>query len=146
MLDFANFIDKQNESLLDEANYEELNEYYKGDITKMNKSTLEYCIRYHKYADVYYDSGKPGAATDKRRIGIVALGTSRAGNACIRVFQVKGDSAHDFEGNPWRLMLLKNIKQFKIVDTENMWKHAPAGFNPEDDKGMINIIRITKEW
>lgn len=145
MFSYIEFLNKLNEDLLSDNN--KLLEKYRGVSDSLNKSALEYCINKHKYAKIQYDDNKDGAATGERKIGIVAMGTSRAGNACIRVFQVKGDSRHDVDPKgTWKLLLLKRIKSFKIIDTKETWRTAPEGFNPNDDKGMSEVQLITKEW
>lgn len=102
-------------------------------------SDVKKAIEERKVVYFYYDGGKSGVSGD-RECEIYAFGVTRAGNQCIRAYQISGASK---TGAPsWKLFLLDKMNNFKI--TENTFDSPRDGFNPNGDKGMATVYRIVK--
>ena len=97
------------------------------------KNDYERAVIEHKIAMVTYvdEVGRQtGVCVGNRQVGVFELGYTRAGNACMRVYQYFGPTHHTDDPIPaWRNLLYSRIRSFKIVDWMDPLTVAPMGFN-----------------
>ncbi len=92
---------------------------------------------------ISYNDELPGPATGYRQCGIIATGFTHAGNECIRIMEVFGDSRSAKEGTgmipDYRLMLTKRITRLKpMVGTAPWgWDILDSRVNLTGDKSMF---------
>ncbi len=101
---------------------------------------------------ISYNDELPGPATGYRQCGIIATGFTHAGNECIRIMEVFGDSRSAKEGTgmipDYRLMLTKRIMSLKpMVGTAPWgWDILDSRVNLTGDKSMFPCTdHITEE-
>lgn len=99
-----------------------------------------------------YNDELPDPATGYRQVAIIAHGYTHAGNECIRVMEVYGDSRSAREGDgmipDYRLMLTKRIQSLKpMIGTAPWgWDVLDSRVNLTGDKSMSPCItHITEE-
>lgn len=74
--------------------------------------------------------------SEERLVEVHALGISRAGKPCVRVYQVLGGAVFG-EKTGWKMLSLSDIDKPVLLDQISL---APRpGYNP-GDKGMSSII------
>ena len=103
-------------------------------------------ITNHNYVDITY-SDEDNNAPGRRLIQPYAYGVTRAGNECLRAFQVEGDT---LRGEPkWKLFLLNRItswnprKQTFTVPPPMQGYNAPD-YNSEGDGTMDRVLLQAK--
>ena len=101
---------------------------------------------------IAYNDEKDKPALGFRQCAIIAHGYTKAGNECLRIMEVFGDSrsARDGEGiiPDYRLLLTKRIKSLKILTGTAPWSKdiLDSRVNLTGDKSMSPCItHITKE-
>ena len=101
---------------------------------------------------ISYNDEKEKPALGFRQCAVIAHGYTKAGNECIRVMEVFGDSRSAREGDgvipDYRLLLTKRIKSFKpMIGTAPWgWDVLDSRVNLTGDKSMFPCIdHITKE-
>ena len=101
---------------------------------------------------ISYNDEKEKPALGFRQCAVIAHGYTKAGNECIRVMEVFGDSRSAREGDgvipDYRLLLTKRIKSLKpMIGTAPWgWDVLDSRVNLEGDKSMFPCIdHITKE-
>ena len=101
---------------------------------------------------ISYNDEKEKPALGFRQCAVIAHGYTKAGNECIRVMEVFGDSrsARDGEGviPDYRLLLTKRIKSLKPMIGTNPWSRdiLDSRVSLVGDKSMFPCIdHITKE-
>ena len=101
---------------------------------------------------ISYNDEKEKPALGFRQCAVIAHGYTKAGNECIRVMEVFGDSRSAREGDgvipDYRLLLTKRIKSLKpMVGTAPWgWDVLDSRVNLEGDKSMFPCLtHITKE-
>lgn len=100
-------------------------------------------INNHNYVDVTYDDGKYHI-TGKRLIQPYAYGLSKAGNPCLRAFQIEGDT---LRGEPkWKTFLISNFtswrprrQTFNIPPPMQGYEEAPD-YNRLGDRSMSTVF------
>lgn len=107
-----------------------------GDVRNIQpqpKNDYERAVLEHKIAMITYidEVGKEtGICVGNRQCGVFELGFTRAGNACMRVYQYFGPTHHTDDPIPaWRNLLYSRIRSFRIVDWLDPIEFAPIGFN-----------------
>lgn len=92
---------------------------------------------------ISYNDELPGPATGYRQCGIIATGFTHAGNECIRIMEVFGDSRSAKEGTgmipDYRLMLTKRITRLKpmVGAAPWGWDILDSRVNLTGDKSMF---------
>ena len=101
---------------------------------------------------ISYNDEKEKPALGFRQCAVIAHGYTKAGNECIRVMEVFGDSRSVREGDgvipDYRLLLTKRIKSLKpMIGTAPWgWDVLDSRVNLEGDKSMFPCLtHITKE-
>jgi len=101
---------------------------------------------------ISYNDEKEKPALGFRQCAVIAHGYTKAGNECIRVMEVFGDSRSAREGDgvipDYRLLLTKRIKSLKpMIGTAPWgWDVLDSRVNLEGDKSMFPCTdHITKE-
>ena len=101
---------------------------------------------------ISYNDEKEKPALGFRQCAVIAHGYTKAGNECIRVMEVFGDSRSAREGDgvipDYRLLLTKRIKSLKpMIGTAPWgWDVLDSRVNLEGDKSMFPCLtHITKE-
>jgi predicted DNA-binding transcriptional regulator YafY len=89
-----------------------------------------------------YDDEEDPGGKGQRWAEIYCYGDSKAGNAVLRAYQIGGDTKTVQPG--WKLFRVDRMMDFKIVGIENAFTEPRPLFNPNGDKSMIRIHRITK--
>ena len=107
-----------------------------GDVRNIQpqpKNDYERAVLEHRIAMITYidEVGKEtGICVGNRQCGVFELGFTRAGNACMRVYQYFGPTHHTDDPIPaWRNLLYSRIRSFRIVDWLDPIEFAPIGFN-----------------
>jgi predicted DNA-binding transcriptional regulator YafY len=102
---------------------------------------VQRAIKQKQVVTVYYDGDEPGGR-GLRTIEPVCLGTSKAGNRVVRVWDMEGASHTATTGEQplpgWRLMRLDKILTFKPTG-QNFTTPRP-GYNFNGDKSMTSVI------
>lgn len=80
-------------------------------------------------------------ASGERIIQPVAYGLTKSGNPVIRAFQPFGDTQSSVPA--WKFFLLSGIQSWKPL-YKRIFRTAPEGFNPNDDKTMSVVYKIAK--
>lgn len=100
---------------------------------------------------ISYNDEKEKPALGYRQCAIIAYGYTKAGNECIRIMEVFGDSrsARDGEGKipDYRLLLTGRIRQLKPMVETQPWDYSilDSRVNLTGDKSMSPCIdHITK--
>lgn len=121
-----------------------------GDVRNIQpqpKNDYERAVLEHKIAMITYidEVGKEtGICVGNRQCGVFELGFTRAGNACMRVYQYFGPTHHTDDPIPaWRNLLYSRIRSFRIVDWLDPIEFAPIGFNETgpDKDGFQTTLR-----
>lgn len=101
---------------------------------------------------ISYNDEKDKPALGFRQCAVIAHGYTKAGNECLRVMEVFGDSRSARDGDgvipDYRLLLTKRIKSLKpMIGTAPWgWDVLDSRVNLEGDKSMFPCIdHITKE-
>lgn len=101
---------------------------------------------------ISYNDELPDPATGYRQCGIIATGFTHAGNECIRIMEVFGDSRSVKDGTgmipDYRLMLTKRIMSLKPMTGTAPWGWdiLDSRVNLEGDKSMFPCTdHITEE-
>lgn len=81
------------------------------------------------------------SASGERIIQPVAYGLTKSGNPVIRAYQPFGDTQSSVPA--WKLFLLSGIQSWKPL-YKRIFRTAPEGFNPNDDKTMSVVYKIAK--
>ena len=111
------------------------------------KNDYERALIEHRVAMITYvdEVGREtGICVGNRQCGVFELGFTRAGNACMRVYQYFGSTHHDDDPIPaWRNLLYSRIRSFRIVDWMEPLTNAPFGFNETgpDRDGFQTTLR-----
>ena len=111
------------------------------------KNDYERALIEHRVAMITYvdEVGREtGICVGNRQCGVFELGFTRAGNACMRVYQYFGPTHHDDDPIPaWRNLLYSRIRSFRIVDWMKPLTNAPFGFNETgpDRDGFQTTLR-----
>ncbi len=80
-------------------------------------------------------------ASGERIIQPVAYGLTKSGNPVIRAYQPFGDTQSSVPA--WKFFLLSGIQSWKPL-YKRIFRKAPEGFNPNDDKTMSVVYKIAK--
>ena len=114
---------------------------------KVPKNDYERAIIEHRPAMCTYidEVGREtGICVGNRQVQTMEIGFTRAGNACLRVYQHFGPTHHTDDPIPaWRNLRLDRIRTFKIVDWLEPYTAAPIGFNElgPDKDGFVCTLR-----
>lgn len=116
------------------------------NIASVPKNDYERAVLEHRIAMITYvdEVGKEtGICVGNRQCGVFELGFTRAGNACMRVYEYAGPTHHTENPIPsWRNLLYSRIRSFRIVDWLEPLTNAPAGFNetgPDRDQFQCTL-------
>ena len=141
------------EFIYTDPTYEEIMDDEDVVVTR-TKGTSSYSDLIHNkvMTMISYNDEKEKPALGFRQCAVIAHGYTKAGNECIRVMEVFGDSrsARDGEGviPDYRLLLTKRIKSFKPMIGTAPWSRdiLDSRVNLTGDKSMFPCIdHITKE-
>lgn len=92
-----------------------------------------------EYVEIYY-AGDKTVYKGWRTVEIYALGTTKAGNEAIRVFQIGGET--DTIIPEWKIFLTSKITRINFLKTY-FTKPRPK-FNKNGDKTFQSVKKITK--
>ena len=136
-----------------DPSYEEIMDDEDVVVTR-TKGTTSYSDLIHNkvMTMISYNDEKEKPALGFRQCAVIAHGYTKAGNECIRVMEVFGDSRSAREGDgvipDYRLLLTKRIKSLKpMIGTAPWgWDVLDSRVNLEGDKSMFPCLtHITKE-
>ena len=141
------------EFIYTDPTYEEIMDDEDVIVTRTKGSTSYSDLIHNKVMTmISYNDEKEKPALGFRQCAVIAHGYTKAGNECLRVMEVFGDSrsARDGEGviPDYRLLLTKRIKSLKpMVGTAPWgWDVLDSRVNLTGDKSMFPCIEhITKE-
>lgn len=141
------------EFIYTDPTYEEIMDDEDVIVTRTKGSTSYSDLIHNKVMTmISYNDEKEKPALGFRQCAVIAHGYTKAGNECIRVMEVFGDSrsARDGEGviPDYRLLLTKRIKSLKpMIGTAPWgWDVLDSRVNLTGDKSMFPCIdHITKE-
>ena len=141
------------EFIYTDPTYEEIMDDEDVIVTRTKGSTSYSDLIHNKVMTmISYNDEKEKPALGFRQCAVIAHGYTKAGNECLRVMEVFGDSrsARDGEGviPDYRLLLTKRIKSFKpMIGTAPWgWDVLDSRVNLTGDKSMFPCIdHITKE-
>ena len=133
--------------------YEEIMDDEDVVVTRTKGSTSYSDLIHNKVMTmISYNDEKEKRALGLRQGAVIGNGYTKAGNECIRVMEVFGDSRSAREGDgvipDYRLLLTKRIKSLKpMIGTAPWgWDVLDSRVNLEGDKSMFPCIdHITKE-
>lgn len=141
------------EFIYTDPTYEEIMDDEDVVVTRTKGSTSYSDLIHNKVMTmISYNDEKEKPALGFRQCAVIAHGYTKAGNECLRVMEVFGDSrsARDGEGviPDYRLLLTKRIKSLKpMIGTAPWgWDVLDSRVNLTGDKSMFPCIdHITKE-
>ncbi len=141
------------EFIYTDPTYEEIMDDEDVIVTRTKGSTSYSDLIHNKVMTmISYNDEKEKPALGFRQCAVIAHGYTKAGNECIRVMEVFGDSrsARDGEGviPDYRLLLTKRIKSLKpMIGTAPWgWDVLDSRVNLTGDKSMFPCLtHITKE-
>lgn len=133
--------------------YEEIMDDEDVIVTRTKGSTSYSDLIHNKVMTmISYNDEKEKPALGFRQCAVIAHGYTKAGNECLRVMEVFGDSRSEREGDgvipDYRLLLTKRIKSLKpMIGTAPWgWDVLDSRVNLTGDKSMFPCIEhITKE-
>ena len=136
-----------------DPSYEEIMDDEDVVVTRTKGSTSYSDLIHNKVMTmISYNDEKEKPALGFRQCAVIAHGYTKAGNECIRVMEVFGDSRSVREGDgvipDYRLLLTKRIKSLKpMIGTAPWgWDVLDSRVNLEGDKSMFPCLtHITKE-
>ena len=136
-----------------DPSYEEIMDDEDVVVTRTKGSTSYSDLIHNKVMTmISYNDEKEKPALGFRQCAVIAHGYTKAGNECIRVMEVFGDSRSAREGDgvipDYRLLLTKRIKSLKpMIGTAPWgWDVLDSRVNLEGDKSMFPCLtHITKE-
>ena len=141
------------EFIYTDPTYEEIMDDEDVVVTRTKGSTSYSDLIHNKVMTmISYNDEKEKPALGFRQCAVIAHGYTKAGNECLRVMEVFGDSRSAREGDgvipDYRLLLTKRIKSFKpMIGTAPWgWDVLDSRVNLTGDKSMFPCItHITKE-
>ena len=141
------------EFIYTDPTYEEIMDDEDVVVTRTKGSTSYSDLIHNKVMTmISYNDEKEKPALGFRQCAVIAHGYTKAGNECIRVMEVFGDSRSAREGDgvipDYRLLLTKRIKSLKpMIGTAPWgWDVLDSRVNLTGDKSMFPCIdHITKE-
>ena len=141
------------EFIYTDPSYEEIMDDEDVVVTRTKGSTSYSDLIHNKVMTmISYNDEKEKPALGFRQCAVIAHGYTKAGNECIRVMEVFGDSRSAREGDgvipDYRLLLTKRIKSLKpMIGTAPWgWDVLDSRVNLTGDKSMFPCIdHITKE-
>lgn len=141
------------EFIYTDPTYEEIMDDEDVIVTRTKGSTSYSDLIHNKVMTmISYNDEKEKPALGFRQCAVIAHGYTKAGNECIRVMEVFGDSRSAREGDgvipDYRLLLTKRIKSLKpMIGTAPWgWDVLDSRVNLTGDKSMFPCIdHITKE-
>lgn len=141
------------EFIYTDPTYEEIMDDEDVIVTRTKGSTSYSDLIHNKVMTmISYNDEKEKPALGFRQCAVIAHGYTKAGNECLRVMEVFGDSRSAREGDgvipDYRLLLTKRIKSLKpMIGTAPWgWDVLDSRVNLEGDKSMFPCItHITKE-
>ena len=141
------------EFIYTDPSYEEIMDDEDVVVTRTKGSTSYSDLIHNKVMTmISYNDEKEKPALGFRQCAVIAHGYTKAGNECIRVMEVFGDSRSAREGDgvipDYRLLLTKRIKSLKpMIGTAPWgWDVLDSRVNLEGDKSMFPCLtHITKE-
>lgn len=116
-----------------------------GKTAVTSGSDWESIIMNRRWLIVSYNDEKPNPHTGSRQLYVVAWGTTKRGNECIRVREQYGDSRSVAEGDGdlpgWRLMLTHRIMSIRVPDFIEPWEPSelPSNYNLNGDRSMDSV-------
>lgn len=141
------------EFIYTDPTYEEIMDDEDVVVTRTKGSTSYSDLIHNKVMTmISYNDEKEKPALGFRQCAVIAHGYTKAGNECLRVMEVFGDSRSAREGDgvipDYRLLLTKRIKSLKpMIGTAPWgWDVLDSRVNLEGDKSMFPCLtHITKE-
>ncbi len=141
------------EFIYTDPTYEEIMDDEDVVVTRTKGSTSYSDLIHNKVMTmISYNDEKEKPALGFRQCAVIAHGYTKAGNECLRVMEVFGDSRSAREGDgvipDYRLLLTKRIKSLKpMIGTAPWgWDVLDSRVNLTGDKSMFPCIEhITKE-
>ncbi len=141
------------EFIYTDPTYEEIMDDEDVVVTRTKGSTSYSDLIHNKVMTmISYNDEKEKPALGFRQCAVIAHGYTKAGNECLRVMEVFGDSRSAREGDgvipDYRLLLTKRIKSLKpMIGTAPWgWDVLDSRVNLEGDKSMSPCLtHITKE-
>lgn len=141
------------EFIYTDPTYEEIMDDEDVIVTRTKGSTSYSDLIHNKVMTmISYNDEKEKPALGFRQCAVIAHGYTKAGNECLRVMEVFGDSRSAREGDgvipDYRLLLTKRIKSLKpMIGTAPWgWDVLDSRVNLTGDKSMFPCIdHITKE-
>ena len=105
-----------------------------------NRTPVLDCMNGKRIAELYYDDEEDPGGKGKRWIEIYTYGKSLAGHDVIRVYQIGGDTKTIQPG--WKMFRVDRMIGFKKLGGK--FYEPRKLFNPNGDKGMLDIYKIIK--
>jgi hypothetical protein len=105
-----------------------------------NRTPILDCMNGKRIAELYYDDEEDPGGKGKRWIEIYTYGKSLAGHDVIRVYQIGGDTKTIQPG--WKMFRVDRMIGFKKLGGK--FNEPRKLFNPNGDKGMLDIYKIIK--
>lgn len=145
--------DKIGEFIYTDPSYEKIMDDEDVIVTRTKGSTSYSDLIHNRVMTmISYNDEKDKPALGFRQCAVIAHGYTKAGNECLRIMEVFGDSRSAREGEgvipDYRLLLTKRIKSLKpMINTKPWgWDIIDSRINLEGDKSMSPCItHITKE-
>ena len=145
--------DSIGEFIYTDPSYEKIMDDEEIVVTRTKGSTTYSDLIHNKVMTmISYNDEKDKPALGFRQCAIIAHGYTKAGNECIRIMEVFGDSRSAREGDgvipDYRLLLTKRIKSLKPMINTKPWSKdiLDSRVNLTGDKSMSPCItHITKE-
>ena len=145
--------DKIGEFIYTDPSYEKIMDDEEIVVTRTKGSTSYSDLIHNRVMTmISYNDEKDKPALGFRQCGVIAHGYTKAGNECIRVMEVFGDSRSARDGDgfipDYRLLLTKRIKSLKPMIGTAPWSKdiLDSRVNLTGDKSMSPCItHITKE-
>lgn len=145
--------DKIGEFIYTDPSYEKIMDDEEIVVTRTKGSTSYSDLIHNRVmCMISYNDGKDKPALGFRQCAIIAHGYTKAGNECLRIMEVFGDSRSAREGDgvipDYRLLLTKRIKSLKSMINTKPWGKdiLDSRVSLVGDKSMFPCIdHITKE-
>lgn len=145
--------DKIGEFIYTDPSYEKIMDDEDVIVTRTKGSTSYSDLIHNRVMTmISYNDEKDKPALGFRQCAVIAHGYTKAGNECLRIMEVFGDSRSAREGEgvipDYRLLLTRRIKSLKpMINTKPWgWDIIDSRINLEGDKSMSPCItHITKE-